>query len=186
MFDDCEQDSAVREEAERLWLRRQTRFGIFEHRVTRVAVRTFRIACGVALGAGVYFAGQYFVAPRFVRIAHKPLAALTLANLAEFAGALLVGIFSLGLFLVAWVIAFGPYDTPNSAADFLSSARGSVQLRHRVSEERQRRAASNSAVWALLTNVHVIRQHPWKALAMWLLAVVNIAALLAIASMAFR
>jgi hypothetical protein len=186
MFDDCEQGSAIHEEAEFLWLRHRTRLGTFKHRVTRVAVRTFRIACGVAWSAGVYFAGEYFVAPRFVRIAHKPLATLTLANLADFEGALLLGIVALWLFLVAWVIAFGPYDTPKSAADFLHSARDAVQSSQRLREERQRSAASNSAVWALLTNVNVIRQHPWKALALWLLAVVNIATVLAVVIAAIR
>ena len=181
MFDDHEQVAAIdetEEEAKRLWLRHQTRSGRFEHQALGFGVRAFRIACGIACGIGGYRAAHAVDV-----IAHKPLATLTLANLAY---ALMLGFVVLVAFWAAFYIAFGPYTPPKGPADLLSKARDAVQSRQRVREERQRSAASNAKTWALLTNINVIRLHPWKALAMWLLAVVNIATVLAVVIAAFR
>ena len=98
----------------------------------------------------------------------------------------MLGFVVLVAFWAAFYIAFGPYTPPKGPADLLSKARDAVQSRQRVREERQRSAASNAKTWALLTNINVIRLHPWKALAMWLLAVVNIATVLAVVIAAFR
>lgn len=175
MFEEREQGSGVdeaEEEAKRLWHRHQTRLGKLKHRAWRVVVRTFRIECGIACGIGGYRAAHAVDV-----IAHKPLATLTIANLAY---AVMLALVVLFAFWAAFLIAFGPYTPPKGPADFLSKARGAMQSRLRLREERQRSAASNAKLWALLTNINAMRQHPWKALAMWLLAVVNIATALAV------
>jgi hypothetical protein len=163
-----ESDEEQREGAQ-LWLQHPSPWGRFEHRFRRLFVRTAGVIFGAVIGLVAYWIGTFTT-----DIVHKPIAPLSIADLAE---VVVCAIAALALFCGAFLTAFGEYKAPASAYDFVGEARRRLGERATESTIRQ-----NERGWRSITpsrdSGEFCTTHAWakrnslRANLMWILIVV--------------
>jgi hypothetical protein len=159
-------DAEIQSEAARLSALYQSRPARLARGFERLIVRTVRIAV-----AAVVACFAYWIATGGSDITHRPISALSLADLGS---VLLRLIGALAVLWVALLIAFSPYKEPYK--NFTMHAASALRTRQK---EQGRLAGkyTKSKLWGMLNDPELARRRPMAALLLWLgvIAVIAIA-----------
>jgi hypothetical protein len=141
-------DALARVEAEKMWAAHESKSGKLIFRSQRVFIRCARICGGVVIGAiglSIMESADY--------LREMPLSALSLHDLGTLFFSVAVGVLICGG--AAWV-AFGEYQAPRSATDFVADARREIERRElqepidRAARENVDAAYKVSRLWGFL------------------------------------